>query len=91
MNNLIDYIRWRGDLRFSQDPRNRRTKEGGIPMNNLIDYIRWRGDLRFSQDPPNAVDALVFSGLSYVLSAGGAICVFPRTRPMRWMRWCFRA
>ena len=35
-------------------------------MNNLIDYIRWRGDLRFSQDPPNAVDALVFSGLSYV-------------------------
>ncbi len=35
-------------------------------MNNLIDYIRWRGDLRFSQDPPNAVDAQVFSGLSYV-------------------------
>lgn len=35
-------------------------------MNNLMDYIRWRGDLRFSQDPPNAVDALVFAGLSYL-------------------------
>ena len=35
-------------------------------MANLIDYVCWRGDLTFAQDPPNAVDALVFSGLAYV-------------------------
>lgn len=35
-------------------------------MANLIDYVHWRGDLTFAQDPPNAVDALVFSGLAYV-------------------------
>ena len=35
-------------------------------MANIFDYLTWRGDLTFSQDPPNAVDALVFSGLSYI-------------------------
>ena len=35
-------------------------------MANIFDYLKWRGDLTFSQDPPNAVDALVFSGLSYI-------------------------
>ena len=35
-------------------------------MANILDYIRWRGDLTFTQDPPNAVDALVFSTLSYI-------------------------
>lgn len=35
-------------------------------MANLFDYLQWRGDLRFSQDPPNAVDALIFSGLAYI-------------------------
>lgn len=35
-------------------------------MANILDYIKWRGDLTFTQDPPNAVDALVFSSLSYI-------------------------
>lgn len=35
-------------------------------MSNILDYIKWRGDLTFTQDPPNAVDALVFSSLSYI-------------------------
>lgn len=35
-------------------------------MANVFDYLKWRGDLTFSQDPPNAVDALIFSGLSYI-------------------------
>jgi len=33
---------------------------------NVFDYLNWRGDLSFAQDPPNEVDALVFSGLSYI-------------------------
>ena len=35
-------------------------------MANIFDYLNWRGDLTFTQDPPNAVDALIFSGLSYI-------------------------
>ena len=35
-------------------------------MATMFDYIRWRGDLTFTQDPPNAVDALIFSSLSYI-------------------------
>lgn len=35
-------------------------------MADLFDYLNWRGDLSFTQVPPNAVDALVFSALSYV-------------------------
>ena len=35
-------------------------------MSDLFDYLQWRGDLSFAQDPPNAVDALIFSGLSYI-------------------------
>ena len=35
-------------------------------MANVFDYLKWRGDLSFAQDPPNAVDALIFSGLSYI-------------------------
>jgi len=35
-------------------------------MANVFDYLKWRGDLSFSQDPPNEVDALIFSGLSYI-------------------------
>ena len=35
-------------------------------MGNLFDYLTWRGDLTFTQDPPNAVDALIFSTLTYV-------------------------
>lgn len=35
-------------------------------MANIFDYIKWRGDLTFTQDPPNAVDALIFSSLSYI-------------------------
>ena len=41
-------------------------------MSNVFDYLKWRGDLTFAQDPPNAVDALVFSGLAYV-SYGGDV------------------
>ena len=35
-------------------------------MSGIFDYLKWRGDLTFTQDPPNAVDALIFSGLAYV-------------------------
>ena len=35
-------------------------------MATMFDYIQWRGDLTFTQDPPNAVDALIFSALSYI-------------------------
>lgn len=35
-------------------------------MANIFDYLQWRGDLSFAQDPPNAVDALIFSGLAYI-------------------------
>jgi len=35
-------------------------------MATLFDYLQWRGDLTFTQDPPNAVDALIFSTLSYI-------------------------
>ena len=35
-------------------------------MATIFDYLKWRGDLTFTQDPPNAVDALVFSSLSYI-------------------------
>ena len=41
-------------------------------MANVFDYLQWRGDLNFAQDPPNAVDALIFSGLAYV-SHGGSV------------------
>lgn len=35
-------------------------------MADLFDYLTWRGDLTFTQCPPNEVDALIFSGLSYI-------------------------
>ena len=41
-------------------------------MANMMDYLQWRGDLSFTQDPPNAVDALIFSALTYV-SYGGRV------------------
>lgn len=41
-------------------------------MANIFDYLKWRGDLTFSQSPPNAVDALIFSGLSYIQYGGQA-------------------
>ncbi len=40
--------------------------KGVVAMSGIFEYLKWRGDLTFSQDPPNEVDALVFSGLSYV-------------------------
>ncbi len=46
-------------------------KKEGEAMANIFDYLRWRGDLTFAQDPPNAVDALVFSGLSYIRYGAG--------------------
>lgn len=39
-------------------------------MANIMDYLKWRGDLLFTQDPPNAVDALIFSTISYLKFAG---------------------
>ena len=39
-------------------------------MANMFDYLKWRGDLTFTQDPPNAVDALIFSSLSYIQYGG---------------------
>ena len=50
-------------------------------MATIMDYIRWRGDLTFTQDPVNAVDALIFSALSYI-SYGGQVEEQPRT-PVR--------
>jgi len=49
-------------------------------MSGIFDYLKWRGDLTFSQDPPNAVDALVFSGLSYIRYGNSVtdLPVFPR-------------
>lgn len=35
-------------------------------MATIFEYLKWRGDLLFTQDAPNAVDALIFSGLSYI-------------------------
>ena len=35
-------------------------------MATMFDYLKWRGDLTFTQAPPNAVDALIFSALSYI-------------------------
>ncbi len=35
-------------------------------MATIFDYICWRGDLTFTQSPLNAVDALIFSTLSYI-------------------------
>ena len=45
-------------------------------MANLFDYLHWRGDLSFSQSPVNAVDALIFSALSYI-SFGGCVETLP--------------
>ena len=39
-------------------------------MADLFDYLRWRGDLSFRQVPPTAVDALIFSALSYLTFCG---------------------
>ena len=35
-------------------------------MPDIFEYIKWRGDLSFYSDPPNEIDALVFSGLTYI-------------------------
>lgn len=45
-------------------------------MADLFEYLKWRGDLTFTQDPPNAVDALIFSALSY-LRFGGKVKAEP--------------
>jgi len=47
-------------------------------MATMFDYLKWRGDLTFTQDPPNAVDALIFSTLSYI-SYGGMVEADPKT------------
>ena len=47
-------------------------------MANVFDYLTWRGDLTFTQDPPNAVDALIFSALSYI-RFGGQVEADPHT------------
>ena len=41
-------------------------------MATIFDYLTWRGDLLFTQDGPNAVDALIFSGLVYIPFVGRA-------------------
>lgn len=43
-------------------------------MPDIFDYIDWRGDLSFQSDPPNEIDALIFSGLSYICY-GNALAV----------------
>ena len=47
-------------------------------MATVFDYLKWRGDLTFAQDPPNAVDALIFSGLAYI-RYGGTVESSPET------------
>ena len=47
-------------------------------MADLFDYLTWRGDLRFAQDPPNAIDALIFSGLAYI-RYGDSVAKHPDT------------
>ena len=47
-------------------------------MANIFDYLKWRGDLTFTQDPPNAVDALIFSGLAYI-RYGGNVELMPES------------
>lgn len=47
-------------------------------MANIFDYLTWRGDLTFTQDPVNAVDALIFSALSYI-HYGGSVAADPDT------------
>lgn len=46
-------------------------------MATIFDYLKWRGDLTFTQDPLNAVDALIFSTLSYI-RFGGTEAALPR-------------
>ena len=52
-------------------------------MTDLFDYIKWRGDLTFRQDPPNAVDALVFSALSYIHYSGELESSFSARVPLQ--------
>ena len=47
-------------------------KKEGCTLSDVFDYVTWRGDLTFFQDPPNGVDALIFSGLSYIRFPYGA-------------------
>ena len=47
-------------------------EKGEWLVTNVLDYLKWRGDLTFTQDPLNAVDALIFSALSYI-RYGGAV------------------
>ena len=49
----------------------------------MFDYLNWRGDLTFRQDPVNEVDALVFSGLSYIRYADGAEWLTEGPIPLR--------
>ena len=42
-------------------------------VTNVLDYLKWRGDLTFTQDPLNAVDALIFSALSYIRYGGAVV------------------
>ena len=65
-------------------------------MATMFDYLKWRGDLTFAQDPPNAVDALIFSTLSYihydhpaeqpVLLRDAAEAFFSREEPEKYVR-----
>ncbi len=50
-------------------------------MATMFDYLKWRGDLSFAQVPSNAVDALIFSSLSYIQYCG-VVQSHPRT-PVR--------
>ena len=45
-------------------------------MADLFDYLNWRGDLSFRQCGVNAVDALIFSALSY-LDLGCSVQALP--------------
>ena len=52
-------------------------------MADMFDYLNWRGDLTFRQDPVNEVDALVFSGLSYIRYAEAAEWLTEGPIPLR--------
>lgn len=47
--------------------KSKRTAERKEDMEgNIMDYLEWRGDLAFTQSEMNAVDALIFSNLTYI-------------------------
>ena len=52
MNNVLDYIRWRGDLSFAQDPLN---AVDAVIFSNLV-YIRYPDEEKNGETKQKTVD-----------------------------------